>query len=224
MLLVSSELSDTRGGPPVFPEINLEAALQPRHIMGSLAPPYVPSPTRGERNRRTIYTAQIRSLVNPMLEVFNCANSAMSCERRDATTVTPQVFALFNSQCAHDSALALAARLTKTSRSPSKQIDQLYLLAYGRKPTAAEKKLCSKHLDKMAVEQSKAKPVDSEFPKKITRTMVEELTGETFEFQEDWELTEYDHNLRPSEVPAQTRALADLCLVVLNSNEFVYLY
>ena len=98
MLAVSGELSETSGGPPVFPEINLEAALQPRHIMGSLAPVYMPSAKRDERNRRTIYTVQIRSLISPMLQVFNAAPTELSCERRDATTVTPQVFALFNIQ------------------------------------------------------------------------------------------------------------------------------
>jgi len=69
----------------------------------------------------------------------------------------------------------------------------------------------------------KTKPVDFEFPKEVVRTMVEEFTGEPFAFQENWDMTGYEHNLRPSEVSAETRALADLCLVVLNSNEFVYL-
>ena len=224
MLAVSGELSETRGGPPVFPEINFEAALQPRHIMGAMAPIYVPSPTREERNRRTIYSAQIRTLINPMLEVFNCANPSFSCDRRDATTVTPQVFALFNSQAASDSALAMAARLMKMSKSRSKQIESAYLLAYGRQPTSTEKKICTKHLDEMTAHHRKNKPVDFEFPKKISRTMVEELTGEAFEFEEDWNMETYEHNLRPSEVSPETRALADLCLVILNSNEFVYVY
>src|SRR5207249_343600 len=123
MLAVSGELSSTMGGPPVYPEINLEAALQPRHIMGSLAPPYKPSPKREQRNRRTIYTVQIRTLMNPLLQVFNEPSTDLTCERRDSTTVTPQVFALFNSQCAHDLALAMANRLSRTSRSRPKQVE-----------------------------------------------------------------------------------------------------
>ncbi|MGZ4974883.1 MAG: PSD1 and planctomycete cytochrome C domain-containing protein, partial [Limisphaerales bacterium] len=87
ILSVSGELSETRGGPPVFPEINLEAALQPRHIMGSLAPIYLPSPTREQRNRRTVYAVQIRSLLDPMLEVFNCPNTTTSLEKRETTIV-----------------------------------------------------------------------------------------------------------------------------------------
>src|SRR5439155_25994018 len=142
MLAVSGELSRTMGGPPVFPEMNLEAALQPRHIMGGLAPPYKPSPKREQRNRRTIYSVQIRTLINPMLQVFNEPVTDVSCERRDSTTVTPQVFALFNSQCAHDMSLAMAARLQKFSRSRSMQIEQAFRLAYGRLPNEAEKQMC----------------------------------------------------------------------------------
>ena len=44
MLAISGELNPRVGGPPVFPEINWEVALQPRHIMGSVAPAYQPSP------------------------------------------------------------------------------------------------------------------------------------------------------------------------------------
>eukprot|EP00913_Durusdinium_trenchii_P023433 g22011.t1 len=96
MLAVTGELNTEMGGPGVYPEINWEVARQPRHIMGSVAPAYQPSPTPAERNRRTIYAFRYRTLADPMLEVFNRPNSDVSCERRDSTTITPQVFALFN--------------------------------------------------------------------------------------------------------------------------------
>ena len=48
MLSASGELNRQQGGPGVFPEINWEAALQPRHIMGSVAPAYQPSPSRAD--------------------------------------------------------------------------------------------------------------------------------------------------------------------------------
>ena len=224
MLQVSGELSGAMGGAPVFPEINLEAALQPRHIMGGLAPPYKPSPTREQRNRRTIYTAQIRTLINPMLQVFNEPVTDVSCEQRDATTVTPQVFALFNSQCAHDFALAMAVRLEKTSHNRSKQIGTAFRLAYGRLPTKQEKQMCARHLDQMTSHQRQNKPAKFEFPPKLVRSMIEEMTGENFEFEEDWDMSKYEYNLQPTEVSAETRALADLCLVLMNANEFVYVY
>ena len=39
LLAVSGELSREQGGPGIFPEIHWEVALQPRHIMGAVAPP-----------------------------------------------------------------------------------------------------------------------------------------------------------------------------------------
>src|SRR5207302_1443822 len=98
MLAITGELNSEMGGPGVFPEINWEVALQPRHIMGSVAPAYQPSPTPRERNRRTIYAFRYRTLADPLLEVFNRPGSEISCEGRDETTVTPQVLALHNSE------------------------------------------------------------------------------------------------------------------------------
>ena len=100
-----------RGGPGVFPEIHWEVALQPRHIMGAVAPAYQPSPRPEQRNRRTIYAFRYRTLTDPLLEVFNKPTSDISCERRDETTVTPQVFALLNSQFIQDRSVAMASRL-----------------------------------------------------------------------------------------------------------------
>ena len=68
------------------------------------------------------------------------------------------------------------------------------------------------------------KPVRFEFPKRVIQPMIEEMTGENFEFEEDWDMSNYQYNLQPTEVTSETRALADLCLVILNSNEFVYIY
>ena len=51
-----------------------------------------------------------------------------------------------------------------------------------------------------------------------------ELTGERYAFQQVEETVDYEHNLHPSEASPATRALADLTLALLNSNEFVYVY
>ncbi|MBA4147248.1 MAG: DUF1553 domain-containing protein [Verrucomicrobia bacterium] len=224
MLRVAGELNDEMGGPPVLPEMNLEAALQPRRIMGSVAPVCVPSFAKEQRNRRTIYAMQIRSLMNPMLEVFNAAPTDNSCERRDETTVTPQVFALFNSQSAHDAALAMASRLAKSGKAPAARVALAFQLAYGRQPSRKEEELCLKHLHDLEKHHRTTAPVDFSFPEKVIRSMVGEFTGESFDFDEQLDMSKYEYNLRPSEVNPETRALADLCLVLLNSHEFVYVY
>ncbi len=111
MLSVSGELNRTLGGIPNHPEINLEAALQPRQVMGTFAAAWVPNPLPRDRHRRSIYSLKLRGLVDPLLEVFNAPAADFSCERRDASTVTPQVFSLFNSRSTHARALALAHRI-----------------------------------------------------------------------------------------------------------------
>jgi hypothetical protein len=224
ILAVSGELNLTVGGPPVFPEIDRDVALQPRQIMGTIAPIYEPSPTPQQRNRRTVYTVQIRTLANPFLEVFNAPNPDTSCERREETTVTPQVFALFNSQSAHDRALALARRLETLSSDPGEQIELLFRLAFGRRPAARERDLCLRHLERMREHHRRVQPVKEELPRQLVRSHIAELTGLRFEFVEDWDLANYEPDLKPSDVPPETRALADVCLVILNANEFIYVY
>jgi hypothetical protein len=53
--------------------------------------------------------------------------------------------------------------------------------------------------------------------------MVEELTGEMVYWDEDLSvLKSYERDLMPWDVEPEVRALADVCLVLLNSNEFLY--
>ena len=224
MLAASGELNLEVGGPGVFPELNWEVALQPRHIMGSVPPAYVPSLTPAERNRRTIYAFRIRTLADPLLEVLNRPLSETSCERRDETTVTPQVFALFNGEFAANRALAMAARLTKEHSSGAERITAAFRTVYGREPTAAESERCLTHLTRMTAHHEAHPPTPSELPTKIRRGMVEELTGEMVYWDEDLSvLKDYQRDLMPWQVEPATRALADICLVLLNSNEFLYL-
>jgi mono/diheme cytochrome c family protein len=223
MLAASGELNLEMGGPGGYPELNWEVALQPRHIMGSVAPAYIPSLTRAERNRRTIYAFRIRTLPDPLLEVLNRPGSETSCERRDETTVTPQVFALFNSEFAANRALAMAAQLTKVHATAATQIAATFRAIYGRQPTAAEVEKCAAHLARMTAHHVANPPEPSALPSKVQRGMVEELTGEMVHWDEDLSiLKDYERDLMPWQVEPAVRALADVCLVLMNSNEFLY--
>ncbi|MCH7689332.1 MAG: DUF1553 domain-containing protein, partial [Planctomycetes bacterium] len=223
MLKITGELNPEMGGLGVFPEINWEVAMQPRHIMGSVAPAYQPSRTPQERNRRTIYAFRFRTLPDPMLEVLNRPGADKSCERRDETTVAPQAFTLFNGQFVHDRALALALRLEKLSTEPEKQIDHAFRLVYGRSVTEQERTLCLNHVQAMVEHHRTHQPTLVKVPLKVTRHMVEELTGEPFEWEEELDLMKhYQPDTKPWDVGPETRGLAELCLVLLNSNEFIY--
>ncbi len=225
MLSISGELNPELGGPGVFPEINWEVAMQPRHIMGSIAPAYQPSPRKKDRHRRTIYAFRIRTLANPMLDVLNRPGPDISCERRDETTVTPQVFALFNGESVHTRAVALAKRLEGMSDDVDGRIRAAFGLVYGRPPSDKELAACRAHLEKMTAHHREHPPARRELPTVVEREMIDEQTGKPFRWQEKlhW-LLDYERDQMPWEVTPQTRGLAELCLVLLNSNEFVYVY
>ena len=225
MLAISGELNPEMGGTPIFPEINWEVALQPRHIMGSVAPVYQPSPVKKDRDRRTIYAFVCRSLADPMLEVLNRPGPDLSCERRDETTVTPQVFALLNGENVHYRALALALRLQTESDDIDQQIDRAYELVFSRAPTAEELTACRAHVARMVKHHQQHEPVARELPVLVDREMVDEQTGKPFKWKEKlhW-MIDYERDRAPWDVSAETRGLAELCLVLLNANEFVYVY
>jgi hypothetical protein len=224
ILYVSGELSPERGGPGVFPEINEDVARQPLHRMGSLSPVYRPDALKRMRNRRTIYTFQQRSLVDPMVEVFNGAGMDLSCERRDTATVPTQAFTLFNSQFAHDMSLALGARVSQERRDARGKISELFLRILGRAPNAAEltsamttfNKLLAQHRAHPAPPRAAVKPV--------VHTITSELTGEQHKFTHPEDPAAYEFNLHPSEASPEARSLGDIALALINSNEFVYVY
>ena len=135
MLAISGELNRQLGGIPARPEINEEVAMQPRHVMGSVAPAYQPHPLPRQRNRRTLYAERIRTLGDPMLEVFNKPGPDLSCERRDSSTIAPQAFTLLNSPIVHARALAMARRIERDA--PGKlaaQVARAFWLAKQRPP------------------------------------------------------------------------------------------
>jgi hypothetical protein len=227
MAAASGELNLALGGPPVFPEIHWEVALQPRHIMGSVAPAYQPSAMPAERHRRTLYAFRCRTLVDPLLEVFNAPGSETSCERRDQTTVTPQVFALFNGAAVHDRALATAARVLKTPTTPAAgdeaRLDGLFQRILGRPASDEEKRDCLAHLERMRAHHREHEPKPVPPPSHVRREMVEELTGKPFHWEEELDaMRHFVPDLKPWNVDAETRAWSEIALVLLNSNEFVY--
>lgn len=225
MLAVSGELNSRAGGLPARPDMNLEAALQPRMIMGTFAPSYVPDPLPVQRNRRTIYALKLRGHRDPFLTTFNQPGPDASCERRETSNVTPQVFALFNGQESSDRALALADRVLETADSDADAVHLAFRLAFGRRAAPAEHRAALAHWKDSTVDQANPPAHRQEWPTQITRRANEENTGEPFTFTETlFEHRDYVPDLQPHQVDARTRSLAQLCLVLINSNEFLYVY
>ena len=225
MLFASGELNPEMGGLPIYPEINMEVALQPRHIMGSIAPAYQPSRTPEQRNRRTIYAYRQRGMSDPGLEVFNRPSADLSCERREASTVTPQALTLMNSQNSHDRALAMAIRVEEERATEAGRIALTFRRALGRMPTEDELESASLYLAEMTALHVKSAPTKAALPVEIEREMFEEMAGEPFTYIEKLDVYEdYAPDAKPWDVGPETRALSDLCLLLLNANEFIYVY
>ncbi len=225
VLAVSGELNPMMGGLPVMPEINMEVALQPRMIQFSISPAHQPSRTPRQRNRRTIYTYRVRGQADPFLELFNMPNPNESCEMRGSSSVSPQAFTLMNSDMITDRSIAFALRLRREESTLPKQIDRAFRLAFGRSPEKDERQRLALYVEEMIGHHQNHQPEETAYPTHITRSLVEELTGEPFEYVE-WlrRFEDYVPDTKPSEVDAKTRAIADLCMLLFNSNEFMYIY
>lgn len=224
MLAVTGELNPAQGGLPAMPEINMEVALQPRMIQFSLAPAYQPSPTPDERNRRTIYAYRVRGQADPFLELFNQPNPNDSCEVRDVAAVTPQAFTLLNSDVVTDRSIAFALRLQRETPDIESQIERAFQLAVCREPSAAELDRMKAYVAEMRRYHGTVTPPAVEFPTEITRSLVEEFSGAVFEYTEI--LPAFEHYIpdkKAADVGPDTRALADMCLLLFNANEFLYL-
>lgn len=225
MLAITGELNRDLGGLPVKPEINMEVALQPRMIQFSIAPAYQPSRTPRERNRRSIYAYRVRGQADPFLEVFNQPNPNESCEARHAASVSPQAFTLLNSDLMTDRAIALALRIQSEESTLENRIERGFRLVFGRGPRLEERKRMMTYVAAMEEYHSEVEPLPVVYPTAITRSLVEEFTGKPFEYREILPVFEdYLPDVKAADVSAETRALADLCLLLFNSSEFLYVY
>lgn len=225
-LLATGELNETIGGIPCRPEINLETAMQPRQVMGTFAEAWVPNALPKHRNRRSIYILRLRGLVDPSQEVFNAPVSDFSCERRESTLVTPQVYSLFHSRQAYLRAVQLAQRaLADNNHSIQSVVDRLFLYAFGRKSDEVERNAAIQHWETMDKVRT-AIPIQLENqPLVVRREAVEENTGEKFQFDERlYENGEFVEDVDIKACDSRTLALAEVALVLLNSNEFIYVY
>ena len=128
-LAVSGQLNLKAGGPSIFPDV-------PAELKGS---GWKPSADIAERNRRSIYVFVKRNLRYPMFALFDSPDRSESCSRRFVTTTAPQALALLNDPTMLSFAQSLAQRVMKEAGpKPEAQVERLFALTLGRKPTTEE--------------------------------------------------------------------------------------
>ena len=224
MLHVSGELNPAIGGIPTRPELNPEVAFQPRQVMGTFASAWQPSPKLEQRHRRSIYVLKLRGLRDPFFEVFNQPSPDLSCECREEATVTPQAFTLLNGHQTTGRALALAMRVLRETATKEEAIDRIFWLAFSRPPTVGERESCLKHWESMTARHRTLKLERPSRPTEIVREAFDENTGERFQITEVLDAAaDFVPDAHPADAAPSVRGLMEVCLVLLNSNEFLYI-
>jgi len=143
LLAVSGALNLKMGGRPVIPPLTEE---EKTGIWAIKQWPVSLDPA--EHNRRGVYLYVKRSFPYPMFTIFDAPDTAVSCPRRDATTVAPQALAMMNSPFSVRQAKQLAARLEREHPGDREaQIAGAWELALGRPPAAAEREKAAAFLD-----------------------------------------------------------------------------
>ncbi|MBY6242234.1 DUF1549 and DUF1553 domain-containing protein [Methylosinus sp. Sm6] len=146
ILVASGKLNEQIGGPSVFPPI-------PANLTGggnfNFDPSWTTAKDKKDFNRRSLYIFTRRSLPYPLLETFDMANSQQIHSKRDVTTTPLQALTLYNSDIVFEWSQALAGRvIEEAGADETAQIDRLYLVLFGRKPSDAERSALLAFLDR----------------------------------------------------------------------------
>ena len=190
ILVVSGSLNREMGGPGIYPRID-------RAVIGTGSTNKWPvdveeGPTTW---RRSVYVFQKRSVVLPLLEVFDCPDSTVSSPSRSASTIAPQALALLNNAFVLQQSQRFARRvLTEAGSAPADQAYRAFQIALGRMPSERELSWSLDFLGKQALAYE--------------QNTLSRLNGS---------------GIAKSTDEAAFRALADLCHAMFNLNEFLYL-
>jgi hypothetical protein len=151
-----------------------------------------------EATRRSVYVFVRRNTRYPMFEAFDMPDTHESCARRSQTVTPSQSLELLNNDLVLDWSKALAARvLNDSGLTPEAQIDRAYKLVYSRTPSADERQAALSFLDRH------------------TPLLAERASNN--------EKLTVPANLPHELSPVRAAAFVDLCHMLLNSNEFLYI-
>ncbi|HEY2880865.1 MAG TPA: PSD1 and planctomycete cytochrome C domain-containing protein [Pirellulales bacterium] len=157
--------------------------------------------------RRSVYVFVKRSVLLPMLEGFDAPTATQTCERRMTTTVATQALQLLNDAFSNEQAGYTAARIAKeVGGDLERQVDRAYWLTLCRPPTDVQRR---QGVDFLVNRMEAQRQAAGDAAKGSTATTAARAANPA---------TRAD-----LEAKANLRALADLCHVLFNSNEFVYL-
>src|SRR4029079_2027872 len=134
ILAVSGNLNPKMGGPSIYPKIVDEVkAGQSRPGEG-----WLDSPSE-DQSRRSIYVHIKRSLVMPLSQVYDSADTDASCPVRFATTQPTQALSMINSPFLNEQAALFAKDVrNQAGEDMDAQVTLALRRTIQRQPTAAE--------------------------------------------------------------------------------------
>ncbi len=136
MLLVACRLDESRFGPGDAVQVRADGLVTPKGT--------------AQGWRRMIYVQQARKRIPTHLENFDYPQMNPNCLERRDSTVAPQALHLLNNGMVQQLAEHFAQRVSRAAGTdPGKCIDQVYLIALSRMPSAAEKQMGADALGKL---------------------------------------------------------------------------
>jgi hypothetical protein len=133
ILAVSGNLNPTMFGPSVFPEIPAEV-LAGQSVPGNGWVKSAPA----DQARRSVYIHVKRSLLYPILESFDVAETDRSTPVRFATTQPTQALGMINGEFVGKQAKLLADRLRRETGDDGARVRTALYLATSRPPGEAD--------------------------------------------------------------------------------------
>jgi len=134
VLAASGLLSETAGGPSVYPPV-------PQNVLdfNYVQIPW-PEATGPDRYRRSLYTFRRRSMPDPALGNFDAPTGDISCARRPRSNTPLAALTGLNEPIFVEAARGLALRtLREGGADDGDRVDRAFLLCTARRPTAVEK-------------------------------------------------------------------------------------
>src|SRR5262245_2257656 len=134
VLAVSGKLNPEMFGPGIYPRIDPD-------IINTGSRPRWPLNAKDEDStfRRSVYIFVKRSVLLPLIEVFDCPVTVVTAPVRSVSTVSPQALALMNNQFVLEQAGFIAERVTREAGTELRaQVRYAFQLALNRPPSVKE--------------------------------------------------------------------------------------
>jgi hypothetical protein len=134
VLTAAGRLRSEMGGPSFRP-FRFEDDHSPRYHYQDF------NPDDPSSHRRSIYRLIVRSVPDPWMAAFDCADPSISVDRRNETLTALQSLALLNNPFMLKMAEHFASAIRTTKSDTPAQIDLAYQIALQRLPTESERNL-----------------------------------------------------------------------------------